>query len=165
MRIFKLVLVLLTIPVLFLSGCNGKTLNYQAVERDNYNTGGNLTFVYDELSHTATFGGEGEIVQFYSKDIAKGWTEEGCRVGVRILIPKEVDDFKSGWATLAGEKLNTEDFFVQTNENSSNYAVFHPIVSQEKSEIDLKIIWQEGFGEQNYHIVIKEGTTFMEKFS
>jgi len=160
MKKLTILFVLFIIPFV-LSGCN-KTLSYQMIERDNYNTGGNITFVYDVISHTATFGGEGETIQFYSQDIAKGWSEEGCRVGIQITVPKEVNDFKSGSAVLGKEKLTAEDFYLKTGDEKINYAIFQPIVSKEKSQVELKITWQEGFEEQLYHIVIKEGTLFME---
>ena len=160
----KLVLILLFLPIFLLGGCHEKTFNYQNLQRDIYNTGGNLTFVYEEVSHTAIFGGEGEVVQYYTADIAKGWTEEGCRVGIQILVPNGVKDFKSGTAILGEEKLDAEEFYIETTEGNINYALFQPLVDQEKSQIELKITWQEGFKQQTYKIVIKEGTTFMEKF-
>lgn len=156
----KFALILLAIPLLLMGGCNEKTFDYSALERDNYNTGGNLTFVYDQITRTATFGGEGETVQFYSQDIAKGWEEEGCRVGVQLLIPKEVKDYKSATAVLDEDKLTAEDFVVQIGDEPQ-YALFQPIVSQEKSQVELKITWQEGYKEQTYLIVISDGTNFM----
>ena len=157
----KIFYILLIIPILFFASCQEKSFEYQTLQRDNYNTGGNISFDYDEISHTATFGGEGEVVQFYAADIAKGWTEEGCRVGVKIIVPKGVEDFKSGNAVVGEEKLDADEFFVETEEGIINYAVFQPKVSQEKSKVELIITWQEGFKEQIYNIVIKEGTTFM----
>lgn len=145
-----------------LSGCQDKTFDYQIMRRDIYKTGGNISFIYDEVSRTAIFGGEGETVQFYESDIAKDWQEAGCRVGVQILVPNEVDDFKSGSAVLDGQKIEAQDFFVE-EEDGINYAVFQPLVSKEKSHLQLKIIWQDGFEEQTYNIVVKEGTAFMEK--
>lgn len=155
-------LMLLFLSCVLLYGCE-KNLAYSNLERDNYNTGGNLTFVYDETTRTALFGGEGEIIQFYHKDIAKGWAEDGCRVGVKILIPKGIDDYKSGSAVINGEKVSGEDFYLQNEDGFSNYAVFQPIVSEELKHVVLKITWEEGYEEQVYYIVIKEETIFMEE--
>ena len=162
MKRTKILLFLLIIPVCFLCACNNKSFEYQVLERDIYNTGGNLTFVYDDATHTAIFGGEGETVQFYTQDIAKGWAEEGCRIGIRILAPNGLKEYKSASATLDDEELTSKDFFIETNGNVQ-FAVFQPIVSKEKSQVDLKITWQEGYEKQIYHIIIKEGTIFMEK--
>lgn len=157
----RFVLMILLLPLL-LYGCNTKSFDYQNVQRDNYNTGGNLTFVYDEISHTAYFGGEGEIVQFYTQDVAKGWKDEGCRIGVKILVPNEVDDFKSGNVIVGDEKLNLEEVVLQVDD-SVNYAVFQPIVSQQTRRLEIKITWQEGYQQQIYHIVIQDETIFMNK--
>ena len=157
----KLWILIWVIPMLILGGCNNKTFDYSIMQRDNYNTGGNLTFVYDKLTYTAFFGGEGETVQYYSKDIAKGWHEDGCRIGVKLLIPKGIKDYKPATAVVGKEKLNAEDFLVETGDGQPQYAVFQPIVSKENSHVELKITWQDGYDEQTYLIVIKDETIFM----
>ena len=63
--------VLILLASLMLSGCNNKSIAQPILERDNYNTGGNITFVYDEIAHVATFGGKDEVLQYYEEDIAK----------------------------------------------------------------------------------------------
>lgn len=163
MKKIKLISILFILPCLILGGCQNKTFEYQLLQRDNYNTGGNLTFVYDEISHTAIFGGDGETVQFYSKDIAKGWDKEGCRVGVQIPLPNDVEDFKSGSAVLDGKKISAQEFVIHSDETTPQYALFQPLVSKEKSQINLKVTWQDGFEEQSYLIIIKEGTEFMQQ--
>lgn len=159
MKIFSLLLLL---PLFMLGGCNQKTFTYQNVERDVYNTGGNISFEYDEISHTAQFGGENEVVQFYEKDIAKGWLNEGCRIGIKINLPKDLKDYKSATAVLGGEKLNAEDFIAKYNEDTPQYAIFQPLVNKENKTIQLEIVWKEGYAKQIYYLVIKEGTLFME---
>ena len=39
--------------------------------------------------------------------------------------------------------------------------MFHPIVSEDNKEFEIKITWQDGWEEQIYKIVIKSGTSFM----
>ncbi len=153
--------VLLVMVTIFFVGCKDKNLPQPSLERDRYNTGGNLTFEYDEISHLATFGGEGEVVQFYNEDITKGWTEKGCRIGVQILVPKEAKDYKSGSAALGNNKLTANDYLNEIGENK--VAVFYPIVDEEHKDITLKITWQDGKIEQTYHIHIKAGTIFMKE--
>lgn len=163
MKIRKfLLLLVVTMSIFTFCGCQDKLIPQSVLTQDNYKTGGNLTFVYDEYSHTAFFGGEGEVIQYYSEDITKGWTAEGCRIGVMLAVPKEVDEYKSGSATLNGEKLSPNDYMI-TLDNQTYYALFQPIVSKDKPEIDLKITWQDGTMEQTYKIIIKEGTIFMDK--
>lgn len=137
-------------------------LPYSQVSRDSEMTGGSLSFVYDNESHTAFFGGEGEIVQFYHADIAKGWKEEGCRVGVMLTAPSQVDDFESGSIWVDGEKIQGGEFFNFVGETRVRRVNLTPIVSKEKSEIEIKIEWSDGVPAQVYKIQIKEGTQFME---
>ena len=47
------------------------SLAFGSIERDQHQIGGNLSFVYNPDSQTATFGGEGEVVQFYGVDLTK----------------------------------------------------------------------------------------------
>ena len=110
MKNLIVLMLVLIFPMICFSGCNEKRFDYQLLQRDSYNTGGNLSFVYDSQSHTAHFGGEDEFVQFYDEDIAKGWTEKGCRIGVMLTIPKGLNDFKSGYALIGKEKYNSDDF-------------------------------------------------------
>ncbi len=145
---------------LSLTGCQDKNLPYSSVTRDQYNTGGTLSFEYDPISHVAYFGGEGEIVQYYEQDIAKGWTVAGCRVGVMIAIPQNIKDIDSGKAIVDSQTL-TADKFIQINEEMGDYALFQPLVNEDKKEIILEITWQEGIAPQTYKIIIKEGTLFM----
>ena len=159
MKTKKLFLIMLLF-VLACAGCKQKEFDYVAMSRDAYNTGGVLSFEYDNITHTAYFGGEGQIVQYYSTDIAKGWTEEGCRVGVTLPLPKGIDDYKSAVATLDEKQLEWDDFGYG-EEGEMQYVIFQPIVSEEKSHIILKITWQDGSKEQTYNIAIREGTLFM----
>ncbi len=147
---------------LFSFGCKDNNLSQPSLERDRYNTGGNLTFVYDEVAHVASVGGEGEVIQFYDKDLVKGWDEEGNRIGFSLLVPKEVKDYKSGKANLNGEKLLADDY-ISLNEGQNLIATFQPIVKNGKEDITLKITWEDGKNEQIYKIIIAKGTLFMEK--
>ncbi len=154
--------IILVLVCLFMCGCKDKNLIQPTMERDNYNTGGNLTFVYDEISHLAIFGGEGEVVQFYQEDIAKGWKEKGNRIGFQIFVPKGVKDYKSGCAYWNGEKLNPDDY-ITLQEGQNLVASFQPLVDKNKDKYDLKIVWEDGKNEQMYNIVIASGTFFMNE--
>lgn len=153
---------LLIFTSLIFCGCDKKLFLQPILTRDNYNTGGSLTFVYDEQSHVAYFGGVGEVVQYYEMDIAKGWTEKGCRVGVSLTIPSQVKDYKSATAKINGKEFNSNDFIVEINEETA-IAQFQPIVSEDNRIINIKITWTEDSQAQEYKIIIKEGTLFMSE--
>lgn len=162
MKLLKYSFVTMLVMVcLLLSACNDKNMLQPSLERDNYNTGGNLTFVYDEVSHVATFGGEGEVIQYYDEDIAKGWKEKGNRIGFQIPLPKGSVDYKSGSAYFDGNKLLLDDV-VKLHEGQNLIATFQPIVSKDKENYTLKITWEDGKNEQIYHIIIAPGTFFMD---
>lgn len=152
-------IVLMFLICLILTGCQSKNLPYSTISQDNYNTGGELTFVYDEITHTAHFGGEGEVVQYYKANIAKGWTEEGCRVGIIINLPANIDDFSSGKTKIGDKEVSADEYIIQENDNI--YAIFQPVVSEENRVITLEITWQDGIALQTYTIVIENGTLFM----
>lgn len=156
----KFLLCFLIAGSLILSGCGQKEFSYGVLQRDAYNTGGGISFEYDPLSHTAYFGGEGEILEWYEEDVAKGWNEAGNRVGIKIIPPKGLDDYKSASATLDDEKLEYEDFYVG-EENS--YTLFQPLIKKEGQILTLKIKWQESAAEQVYTIIIKKGTILLQE--
>lgn len=163
MKFLKSTLAIILICVsLFVYGCDKKSFSSIILTRDNYNTGGNLTFSYDQQSQVAYFGGEGEVVQFYQEDIAKGWTKKGCRVGVSMTLPAELDDYKSATAKINGEELNSNDFIVEIDEQT-NIAFFQPIVSEEKRVIEIEITWAKDSQSQEYKIIVKDGTLFMNE--
>ena len=155
----KKVLFIVVLCCLFvLCGCSEKVYEYNRIERDAYNTGGNLSFEYDEYSHTAYFGGEGQVLEWYDADIAKGWGEAGNRIGIKIVLPYGVDDYKSATAVVGEEKMEYKDF-IFGEENKC--AIFQPLVDKDNSQITLKIKWQDSAEEQNYLVVVRTGTIFM----
>lgn len=140
-----------------------QALPYSDITRDREMTGGSLSFVYDKENHTAIFGGEGEIVQFYQSDVTKGWKESGCRVGVELTAPNDVKDYESGNLWIDGEKIQGGEFFKVVGENKVGKVILTPIVSAEKREVEIKVEWSDGVPSQTYKIKIKEGTQFMER--
>ena len=157
----KIFIVFFALMTLILTGCGDKSLDYVTVTRDNFNTGGNLSFEYDALSHTAYFGGEGEVVEWQEASIVRGFDRAGNRVGVKLVAPSFVSDFSSGSAIVGDEKLEGGEFYQSVDGKTSPTAQFYPLVSEESRVVTIKIIWQEGVQEQVYTIVIREGTTFL----
>ena len=122
------IILFLCVFTIFLGGCGNKKVSQPKIERDFYSTGGNLTFSYDELSHTSFFGGKDEVIQYYQPDIAKGWDEEGCRIGFQIAVPSGVKDYRSGKASLNDKDLLAKDYIDMTIDQNP-VAVFQPIVT------------------------------------
>ena len=149
------------ILMLCMGGCGKKEFLQPEIYRDVYNTGGNLSFDYDNITKAAVFGGKNEVVQYYDKDLARGWDKEGNRIGIQIIVPKNVKDVSSGSAELNGKEYLSKDYIKKIND--TYYALFQPLVNGDKMDINLKITWQEGCKEQQYFIKIKEGTLFMSK--
>lgn len=154
-------LLTLCIISLMLCGCKDKSLPQPMIERDIYNTGGSLTFVYDRDSHTATFGGDGEVIQYYKQDITKGWNKEGNRIGLQILLPK-VNEYRSGQAKLDGKKLLPNEYVV-SNDGKSQVAQFYLLVEEGRDVYNLEVTWEDGKDLQYYIIRIKDGTLFMKE--
>lgn len=156
----KLLIVFLTITTCLMFGCDKKVFTQSSLTRDIYNTGGNLTYFYDEQSKVAYFGEEGEVVQYYEEDIAKGWNTSGCRIGFALTLPKELKDYKSASAKINNKELNSADFIVKVNEDLV-IAQFQPLVSENNRILNVKISWTEDSTPQQYKVIIKEGTLFM----
>ena len=108
-----LVICLFAGGALVLSGCgnNERDLNYGTVTRDPSQIGGaSLSFVYDEKTHTATFGGEGQQVEYYEIDESVGRNEAGNRVGIKITAPEEVKDLTKSTITNNGKTYENGSF-------------------------------------------------------
>ncbi len=158
-----IIIIFISLISFVLIGCGNHTLEYSSVYRDDYKTGGNIDFEYQPLSRTIIFGGEGQVIQYYDKNIVKGWTEEGNRVGFKIIPPKGLDNYQSGYAIIDNKKILSDEFYKSNEDNQDYIAQFFPIVREDKKEVIIKIIWQDGVDAQIYHLVIKEGTIFGQK--
>lgn len=143
--------------MIFLCGCGEKTLSYSNIYRDDYKTGGNLNFFYDDQTHIAYFGEEGEVISYYKEDIAKGWNEEGNLIGIKIYPPCKLDNYLSGTAKVGDREYENGSFYV-LKDDQVQMAEFFIKVEDNKKEYDLKIKWQDNIKEQNYRIIVKQGT-------
>lgn len=157
----KKFLVILLFPLVFLFGCNENEVAYSTIYRDTYNTGGDISFSYDNITHTAYFGGENEVIQFYESDVAKGWVEEGNRIGIKLVSPIKIKNPLSAKASINGFEYENGSFYKTINGEISSVVEFYPIVSEQNRDFELKIVWQEGVKEQVYKIYIREGTIFL----
>lgn len=155
-----LLTIFMVLPMLFLIGCGDKSLEYSLIQRDDQNIGGNLTFDYDSVTHVATFGGEGETVEYYNEDIARGFNKAGNRVGIKLSAPSSIKDYNTGSALVGEEKIVGGIFYRQVNNEKVSEAVFYPLVDENNRKIELKITWEDGTAEQTYIILIRKGTKF-----
>lgn len=162
MKKIGLFLIVILVAMIFV-GCGNKNFSYPVVYRDDYNTGGNINFEYQPISHTIIFGGENQVIQYYDKNIAKCWNEEGNRVGFKMIPPTDLDNYQSGFALINDKKLSSDEFYKLKNEDGTLIAEFCPIVDENNRDIIIKITWQEGIEEQIYHLKIKNGTIFNKK--
>lgn len=142
-----------------------QSVSYGNVERDNLNIGGDLSFSYDSFSHTATFGGEGEVVQFYQANPTKGWIEEGCRIGIRITAPSEVANYEGINISINGEDNPSNFQFVYLNGVKTGEIEVFPLIKSQNQQIEIKINWQSNLSEQTYFVKIAVGTALMQKQS
>lgn len=143
---------------LLMTGC-GKTLTYGILERDSALTGGNLSFVYDENTHTATFGGEGEVVAYYTAEPELG-RSAGNRIGVKIYAPSEVSDYSKAKLNFEGSEYVGGSFMTMVYDQVQNYFVLTPIVSENHRELKVYVTWLQDSEQQTYTIKIADGTKF-----
>lgn len=141
-----------------LTGC-GKELSYGKVERDGSKTGGSLSFTYDSSTHTATFGGEGEVIAFYPADNSIG-REKGNRIGIKISAPCDCKDFSKAKLSFQGSEYTGGTFMQTVYESNMNYFVLTPLVSKDNREFQINVTWEQNTAAQTYYIKIADGTLF-----
>lgn len=162
----KSLVCLISILLIFMcavSGC-GKEFSYGKIERDTSLTGGNLSFVYDEMTHTATFGGEGEVVAYYPADAALG-REKGNRIGFKIYAPCECSDFSKAKLSFQGSEYTGGTFMQTVYENNMNYFVLTPLVDENNRDLTVSVTWEQNSQTQTYHIKVADGTLFAPEVS
>ncbi len=153
------VLAFLFAVMLPVAGC-GKDEPYGKVERDSALTGGNLSFVWDENTHTATFGKEGETIAFYPKDEAAG-REKGNRIGFKIFAPCSINDFSKSKLDFQGTQYTNGSFMETVYDQQMNYFVLTPLVSEQTKKFTVVVKWTPESNEQNYIIKIADKVKFM----
>ena len=141
------------------------SLAFGSIERDQHQIGGNLSFVYNPDSQTATFGGEGEVVQFYGVDLTKGWQEAGCRIGIKLTPPPDVESFEGVSIFVDGKENPPYLRCIYLNGEKTGEIELFPLVRNLEKTIEVKVEWQSGVQSQLYKIKFAQGTTMMQKQS
>lgn len=144
-------------------GCSKEiSIPYGTVTRTPDLTGGaNLTYSYDEKTHTAWFGKEGETIAYYSEDKDKG-RSAGNRVGIKITAPTEVETYE-GFKLTIYDKVTYEGL----DENGKpkafdgdNFVYIYPKVAADQMSVTITIKWNKDVEEQTYYVRIIDKTNF-----
>lgn len=155
----KYLICFLLLITLFASGCGAESYPSAIITRDEANTGGNLSFVYDSHSREIYFGGEGEYIQFYSANEASG-LKEGYRVGIKVTAPDAVTTTED--AMLEFNDATYNDFLEKVEGQEQNYFYLYPTFSVEARETNFKITWNKNAKPQIYKIILNEKTNFLK---
>ena len=157
-----LIIIFLFLPTLITSGCQGYQ-DYAIIEQDQKMTGGNLTYDYNQDSHIVTIGGEGETILYYYKNELKGWTEDGCRVGLKFIPPKNLDSFDAIEISINGKKQQLNFIYVN-NENTGIFEIY-PLIKNTQEILEINVLWNNNSNQQTYKLKIATGTQLMQKES
>ena len=155
----KVLLIFLILLSIVSTACGTKIYSSATITRDEANTGGDISFIYDEHTKNIYFGGEGEYLQYYSADEVKG-LDEGYRVGIKVIAPSEVKNLEDAVLEINGNKYN--DFFEKIESQPQNYFYIYPTFSEKTKEIKLKITWTQMSKPQKYKVVLNEKTKFLK---
>lgn len=126
-------------------------------------TGGNLTYNYQIENQMLTVGGEGETILLYSKNEIKGWSEDGCRIGIQFVPPKNIANFEAIEVTIENEKQQPEFLYIN-NENTGIFTIY-PLIDNTEKIYEIFIKWSNNSEQQKYKLKILEGTQLMKKES
>ena len=155
----KVLLIFLILLSIVSTACGTKIYSSATITRDEANTGGDISFVYDERNRNIYFGGEGEYLQYYSADEVKG-LDEGYRVGIKVIAPSEVKNLEDAVLEINGNKYN--DFFEKIESQPQNYFYIYPTFNEKTKEVNFKIKWTQMSKPQKYKVILNEKTKFLE---
>ncbi len=155
----KVLLIFLILLSIVSTACGTKIYSSATITRDEANTGGDISFIYDEHTKNIYFGGEGEYLQYYSADEVKG-LDAGYRVGIKVTAPGEVKNLDDTVLEMNGNKYN--DIFEKIENQPQNYFYIYPTFSEKTKEINFKITWTQMSKPQKYKVVLNEKTKFLE---
>ena len=154
---------LIVLSLLSLSACAPDAIKPSIVMRDDDFVGGNLSFQFDKTANIIYFGGEGEVVQYYQKDILKGWDEAGNRIGIKFIAPSEIKNFEEAKVSINGEEQIVKNNFKIINGEKVAELTIYPVVNEEYRDFVINLAWQEKNDSENFRVIVKEGTIFMSE--
>lgn len=143
-------------------GCGKKAVDSANITRDDARIGGSLSFVYNKDKREVLVGGEGEVIQYSSKNDSLGF-DEGCRVGLKITAPEGDFDLKTASLKMNDVRYAMGDFLTQINDVPQRFFVIYPKVSKEDDVVEFSIAWSDKTKRQDYKLIVEDGTKFMDK--
>ncbi len=155
----KVLLIFLILLSIVSTACGTKIYSSATITRDEANTGGDISFIYDEHTKNIYFGGEGEYLQYYSADEVKG-LDAGYRVGIKVIAPGEVKNLDDTVLEMNGNKYN--DIFEKIENQPQNYFYIYPTFNEKTKEINFKITWTQMSKPQKYKVILNEKTKFLK---
>lgn len=147
---------------LFSFGCGKKAVEPASISRDDARVGGSLSFVYNKDKREIRVGGEGEVVQYSSKNDSLGF-EEGCRIGLKITAPDGDFDLTTASLKMNDIRYSMGDFLSQVNGKPQRVFTIYPKVSKEDDCVKFYINWSDKTKGQDYKLIVEKGTKFMDK--
>lgn len=163
MKKMKILLIFACFLTIFVCGGCGKTeLESAKITRDDERVGGSLSFVYDPKVRKIYIGGEDEVVQFSSTNELRGLSE-GNRIGLKVSAPNEKLDLSNATLEMNGINYPSGGFLESINGQKQRFFNIYPLVTKENKTICFKVTWQEKSKEQEYKVVVVDGTKFMDK--
>ncbi len=158
----KIFLVVLCFVFIFgSSGCGQKEVASAQIFRDDARVGGSLSFVYDQKERTLFIGGKDEVVQFSQTDEVKN-LNAGCRVGLKVVAPDEVDEVDDATLEMNGVNYSSDDFLEKVNGQKQRFFNIYPTFSKNDNKVEFVLKWNGKVKKQTYKIVVENGTKFMD---
>ena len=155
----KVLLIFLILLSIVSTACGTKIYSSATITRDEANTGGDISFIYDEHTKNIYFGGEGEYIQFYSANEVSG-LDAGYRVGIKVIAPSEVKNLDDTVLEVNGTSYT--DFLEKIEGQEQNYFYIYPTFSEDSRETNFKITWNKNAKPQSYKIILNEKTNFLK---
>lgn len=141
-----------------LTSC-GQNLPKMNIEQDNYMTGG-VSFLYDKDLQTAFFGGENEVIAYYERDIAKGFLQEGNRVGLKFIPSSNIEDIGALTFKIRKEEIKGESVVTKIHDKIAYFQLF-PLIKKSGEKLSITVEYK---GKKDmYYVQIHKKSILMEK--
>lgn len=143
-------------------GCGKKDVGSANIVRDESRIGGSLSFEYNKDKREVRIGGEGEVIQYSSKNDTLGF-DEGCRVGLKIIAPEGDFDLETASLKMNDVRYAMGNFLEKVNGVPQRFFTIYPKFSKEDDKVELTISWSDKTKKQEYKVIVENGTKFMDR--
>lgn len=163
MKMLKVMLIVLCLGcAVFAIGCGDKELPTAKITRDEARVGGSLSFVFDKNEGVVYVGGEDEYLTYTTGDESKGYAE-GNRVGLKVTAPDVELDLDNAVLEMNDVTYSAGDFLESINGVNQRFFYIYPSFDKKNNEATFSITWQEGTKQQEYRVIVVDGTKFLNK--